>query len=295
MIPAENSHSDQEASSSTAAPNNEYTFEQFENQQRQIEQEMKKFPLIDPVPSKLTLETLAYNVEDKNIQDKIERSYLLKKYGSIRGIRGDGNCFIRAFAFGLLEHLLCTKNTELANQLIGKLEEKYKILIDVFGYPDYCLEDFYLAAKQAFVDVRDGKFASAADLAKSYFSDETPDEMMAAEALICYLRFFLSAHIQQNSDDYLPFFLDQYENAKDFCSREIEVMGQESDNLHVSAMAQAFGVCLRIEVLDAQNRAADKFDIFGYTFPDNAIGTPVTYLLFRPGHYEIIYPVPENN
>ncbi|KAF0973737.1 hypothetical protein FDP41_007124 [Naegleria fowleri] len=267
-----------------------YTFEQFENQQRSIEQEIKKFPLVDPIASPLTLSTLAYNVGDQVIQEKIGRSYLLKKYSHIRGIRGDGNCFIRAFVFGLLDFLIRKKDKTLTQQMIDIIDQHYKYLIEVLNYPEHCLEDFYSITKEVFEKVRDGVIHTVEGLLEHYFSDKTTDLMMTSQAIVCFMRFLLSGHIQMNCDDYLPFFLDQYATAKEFCHAEIEIMDRDCDNIHLMAMTSAFKVCIRVEVLDAQSRASDKFDVFGYTIPECSDKEPVVYLLFRPGHYEIIYP-----
>jgi ubiquitin thioesterase protein OTUB1 len=57
-------------------------------------------------------------------------------------------------------------------------------------------------------------------------------------------------------------------------------MGKEADNVHISAMTSRLPICIQIEYLDSNSQNTLKF-------PEN--GAAQVYLLFRPGHYDILY------
>ena len=68
-------------------------------------------------------------------------------------------------------------------------------------------------------------------------------------------------------------------------STEVEPMFVESDNLHVIALTAATGVRVRIMYLDrGSNEKASAHD-----FPEDAEAVDV-HILYRPGHYDILYP-----
>jgi len=72
---------------------------------------------------------------------------------------------------------------------------------------------------------------------------------------------------------------------KQFCNREIEPMGRESDQLIITALAQALNISLRVEYLDQSRlNAANSYD-----FAITAGKQPCVTLLYRPGHYDILY------
>ncbi|KAL9652190.1 hypothetical protein ABK040_013959 [Willaertia magna] len=267
-----------------------YTFEQFENQRNEILNETKKVPIL----SKNKFNFNELNLNDENFLKQVK--FLEKNYKYWRQIRGDGNCFFRGFIFGLLEYslqnFLQKDNDIFINKIITILNENYNYLINELKYPEYCLEDFYFTTKTVFEEILQKKIVNLDQLIDNYFNDENIEKQMLSEALICFFRFLLSSFIQKNSQDYFPFLFDtNYKTIKDFCNSEIEVMNQESDNLHISALVNCFSsiVGVRIEMLDARERE----NVVGYNFPDDEgllkERECILYFLFRPGHYDLIY------
>ncbi len=122
-----------------------FHFEQVEQQQREIEEEVKKSPLVSTKQSLLTV-LECYNAESESVQNKVKQ--LGQNYSKIRLVRGDGNCFYRSFSFGLLEYLL-----QLPNQTkLTECQRIYKIVntskkhcVEVLGYEEYLIEDFYFS------------------------------------------------------------------------------------------------------------------------------------------------------
>lgn len=66
--------------------------------------------------------------------------------------------------------------------------------------------------------------------------------------------------------------------------QEVEPMYKESDHIHIIAMSTALGTGVRVRYMD---RGAEK-EVTAHDFPEGA--TPAVHLLYRPGHYDILYP-----
>lgn len=64
-------------------------------------------------------------------------------------------------------------------------------------------------------------------------------------------------------------------------------MYHESDHIHITALTSALGIRIRVEYMDrGQSGLMNHHD-----FPECAAGSdPHIYLLYRPGHYDILYP-----
>lgn len=60
-------------------------------------------------------------------------------------------------------------------------------------------------------------------------------------------------------------------------------MGKESDHIHLKALTDALGVCIRVEYMDR----VDTHTCNHINFPEDS--KPTIVLLYRPGHYDILY------
>lgn len=60
-------------------------------------------------------------------------------------------------------------------------------------------------------------------------------------------------------------------------------MDRESDHIHIIALTKALDVCVRVAYVDR----ADQDKIVYHDFPDDS--TPQLNILYRPGHYDVIY------
>ena len=72
-------------------------------------------------------------------------------------------------------------------------------------------------------------------------------------------------------------------------------MGKESDHIHIVSLTKALQVPICVEYMD---REGDKCNSFTFNpFEDSAdsantaTAAPVFTLLYRPGHYDILYPL----
>lgn len=63
-------------------------------------------------------------------------------------------------------------------------------------------------------------------------------------------------------------------------------MAKESDHIHIIALTSVLETTVQVEYMD---RGGDEEKVNYHRFPDDGT-TPTIYLLYRPGHYDILYP-----
>jgi len=100
--------------------------------------------------------------------------------------------------------------------------------------------------------------------------------------LVVFLRLLVSKQLQQEAEFYQN-FIENGIPLKDFCATEVEPMFKESDHIHIIGLTAATGVSVRVIYLD---RGGDK--VQEHDFPEGV--APTLHLIYRPGHYDILYP-----
>jgi len=68
-------------------------------------------------------------------------------------------------------------------------------------------------------------------------------------------------------------------------------MGRECGMVQVLALAEAFQVLVKIEYLDANAQKETNSGLIMHTFGKK--GGVELHMLYRPGHYDILYPKQE--
>lgn len=106
------------------------------------------------------------------------------------------------------------------------------------------------------------------------------EEPSVADYLVVYLRIVTSAELKKSAEFYSN-FIEGEQTLEEFCQLEVEPMYKESDHIHIIAVTSALQVGVRIVYMDRGSGAQ-------HDFPDSV--TPVIYMLYRPGHYDLIYP-----
>ncbi|XP_005864499.1 PREDICTED: ubiquitin thioesterase OTUB1 [Myotis brandtii] len=238
-------------------------------QQDRIQQEIAvQNPLVS---ERLELSVLykEYAEDDNIYQQKIKD--LHKKYSYIRKTRPDGNCFYRAFGFSHLEALL-DDSKEL--QRFKAVSAKSKEDLVSQGFTEFTIEDFHNTFMDLIEQVE--KQTSVADLLASFHDQSTSDY------LVVYLRLLTSGYLQRESK-FFEHFIEGGRTVKEFCQQEVEPMCKESDHIHIIALAQALNVSIQVEYMDRGEGGTTNPHIF----PEGS--EPKVYLLYRPGHYDILY------
>ncbi|KAJ1655387.1 hypothetical protein IWQ61_004849 [Dispira simplex] len=208
-------------------------------------------------------------------------------FGSVRRTRGDGNCFFRAFAFAWYEVVYTDANR--VRQALAILERCTTWLRDS-GFDTFVYEDFLETCVNCLNTLHQNSQELSREDAQCLLENtfRNPEE---SNAIVVFLRFITSAYLQQHADDYQPFMEDDMD-LKTFCVGFVEAMGVESDQIHIIALTRALQVGLRIAYVDGSATQPQPV-IHQFPSPDEyQLGevSATISLLYRPGHYDILYP-----
>ncbi|XP_033733788.1 ubiquitin thioesterase OTUB1-like [Pecten maximus] len=238
-------------------------------QQRKIEKEIAENQALVSLVVDFDTISADYSKEDETYLGKIQD--LKSKYKCVRKTRGDGNCFYRAFGFAYLEQLLSSPE-DFAR--FKEVASKSKDELVSLGFPQFTIEDFY----DTFMEVVEkvGVPCTNEELHETFIDQGTSDY------LVVYLRLLVSGYLQKEAD-FFQNFIEGGRTVKEFCNQEVEPMGKESDHLQVMALTSALGVAVRVVYMDR----GDSGHCNHHDFPEES--KPSVYLLYRPGHYDILY------
>jgi len=199
-------------------------------------------------------------------------SEIAKNYSKLRRTRPDGNCFFRGFGFRLFEYLLeDEKKLEELKTVMNSAKEDMVQL----GMPAFTVEDFH----DNFMDNLD-RLKGEDKMSIKELEDLFNDEGMS-NYLVVFLRLLVSKQLQKEADFYQNFIEGELP-LKDFCATEVEPMFRESDHIHIIGLTAATGVGVRVIYMDR----GDK--VLNHEFPEGT--DPLIHLIYRPGHYDIVYP-----
>ncbi|KAH8405012.1 hypothetical protein KR222_003142 [Zaprionus bogoriensis] len=245
-------------------------------QQREIEKEINdSIPLVsEQMP--LACLTAEYD-GDAIFTAKIQ--VLAGKYRFMRRTRPDGNCFFRAFAYSYLEYLITNRD---AYRKFRALAEASKDKLLKLGFPSFTLEDFH----GTFMDVINRVNPdNALGFEKVQFELHSVfNEQGYSDYVIVYLRLITSGKLQEDAEFYQN-FIEGNLTIEEFRHQEVEPMFKESDHIHIIALCAALGVGVRVEYLDR----GEGGTVNAHDFPEGT--EPMIYLIYRPGHYDILYPI----
>jgi len=114
------------------------------------------------------------------------------------------------------------------------------------------------------------------------------NEQSNSDYIVVYLRLVTSGQLREDSDFFLN-FIEGGRSVEEFCLQEVEPMYKESDHIHIIALCTALDVGARVRYLDR----GSSDEAIAHDFPE---GCPTAiHLLYRPGHYDILYPIQENH
>ncbi|GFO48669.1 ubiquitin thioesterase [Plakobranchus ocellatus] len=247
-------------------------------QQREIEKEIAASQAM--VSQLHTFDEIVeeYSQEDAIYRQKIED--LKSRFKNLRKTRGDGNCFYRAFGFAYLEKLL---NDGKEYKRFLDIAQKSKDELIGLGFPQFTLEDFH----DTFMDVV--KMVENPGTVDGLF--QAFNDAGLSDYFVVYLRLLVSGHLQQNADSYV-YFIDGERSVKEFCSQEVEPMGKESDHIHIVSLTKALQIAICVEYMDREGEKCNSFKFNPFeSLADDTDTAPAFTLLYRPGHYDILYPL----
>ena len=260
----------EEEKKETKKSQNDLILDYENNIRKEIEQTT---PLIsEELPiSKLTEE---YRTNTEYLQS-IEN--ISKKYKTYRKVRRDGNCFYRSFIYRLFEHI-CLKNDR---DLFDKIKEKIissKTLTEKNGYEWAVVQDFYEMFLKEFTECFNS--LSSGIIPRDYL-DKLFSDKEKGNYLIYFIRFCLAAYLKENKENYKSYIEEDFDN---WIRKEVEAIDHVADQIQIMACVNYFDVGVKIEYLN-------KFKNEVVKLPENKPDKEFfIYLLFSPGHYDILYP-----
>jgi ubiquitin thioesterase protein OTUB1 len=167
------------------------------------------------------------------------------------------------------EYYLC-EAAEGEFEVAANLLKETKDWLLSIGYSDLAFEDFYEITLDNFK-----RGISADEICELFCVDDI------SNSIVVYFRLITSAFLQRNADEFLPFIADSGMLIDAFCSSQVEAFGRESDQIHIIALSRALQVTVKVAYLDSSDTKLN--------FHEFEAGNLVLHLLYRPGHYDILY------
>ena len=252
---------------------------ELENEIRQnIE---KNTPLISDILNTSTL----LNDYRENTEYLNSVQIIANKYRSLRKIRRDGNCFYRGFIYRIFEYISITKNNDLYEKFLKKIEEttvlakkntKISSLIDEFYnvfFGEFC------SCYNALTNLN----ISSRDYINKLFNDDNREK---CNYLVCFIRYSIAEYIRENRLLYEAYIEGNFE---DWIEKEVETIDNEAEQVQIMACVNLFEIGVKIEYLNKVKNEVIKYpedkkdeDIF------------ITFL-YTPGHYDLLYDKQLNN
>ena len=253
------------------------------DQQNAIRDESSARPYVGPLED---LDKLAEEYQEATVfHSKIAR--LKDEYGRFRRVRGDGNCLYRGFLFSHLEHLL--NNRDASNNFLGELGGMTARLSDA-GYQELVFEDSLDLLVTTVKDMHANNGKVDLDVLLFNLNDD-----MLSNLLVMLMRMISGAEIKGRDQGsfFLPFIMGSYDDCMTvdgFVSRYVEPMGEEADHIQIQALTDALKVAVKVVYLDRSGGDGDSADVYSFIPESLPPGTePKVVLLYRPGHYDILY------
>lgn len=261
-----------------------------------IREEAIKIPY---VRDKEPLSALAAEFESGSSILKEKIRLLGEQYTALRRTRGDGNCFYRSFMFAYLEHILETQDIAEVERITANVEQ-CKHTLQNLGYTEFTYEDFFGIFMEQLESVLQGKEAS---INTEELLSRSRDQFVS-DYVVMFFRFVTSGEIRKRAEFFEPFIAGLTNSSvEQFCKSSVEPMGEECDHVHIIALSDALGVAIRVVYLDRSSCdngavAVNHHDFIpsasgdGSSLPSDAPGDPAepfVTLLYRPGHYDILY------
>ena len=221
--------------------------------------------------SKLTEEYKSNEEYLKSIEN------ISKRYKTYRKIRRDGNCFYRSFIYRLFEQT-CIKNDKDLFEKINKKIIESKKLTEKNGYEWNVVQDFYQIFLKEYTDSFNSLLSGI--IPREYL-DKLFSDKEKGNYLIYFIRFCIAAYLKENKENYKGYIEEDFEL---WIRKEVEAIDHEADQIQIMACVNFFDVGVKIEYLN-------KFKDEVLKLPENKKDDEFfIYLLFSPGHYDILYP-----
>ncbi|KAF9404393.1 hypothetical protein BGZ94_004212 [Podila epigama] len=258
----------QVSSEAQAGQETQLTDEQILTQMQAIkDEEANAHPLVDSSMDLLELEA-EYANGSASFRNKIRN--LADTHDRMRRSRGD------AFAFAWFERvMLAPHKPELHENAVRAIEESKNLLLAA-EFEELAFEDFYEVTLKTLQDL---VAWNPDQLLETFQRDEI------SNSIVMHLRLVASAYLKTHREEYEA-FLEFGQTMDEYCSMHVEAMGRESEEMMVIALTKALHVSIEVAYLSGND--SDEVNFLPF-LPDTQPYMPPLVLLYRPGHYDILY------
>jgi ubiquitin thioesterase protein OTUB1 len=250
-----------------------------------------KGPLVGPKKSSHAI-TEEYAKADPVYVAKTAK--LPQTYSHYRPVLGDGNCGWRAIGYSYFETLQKLGRKDKLEEEIARMMSLTSFIETWSGYQEWLFEDMREEVLNLLRDLAATVHVAPTPNAESLIQLRFNDEEIS-NAIIYYFRLLASAWLKANAVTYRDFILDGLgvdnysKNTIEPAKTEIEHLGM---TLLIDVLLKPVGIAVEIVYLDR----SEGTDVNSYIIqaedesgtPIHA-GAPVVHLLYRPGHYDILY------
>ncbi|KAK3383514.1 peptidase C65 Otubain-domain-containing protein [Lasiosphaeria ovina] len=218
---------------------------------------------------------------------------LPQTYSHYRPVQGDGNCGWRAIGFGYFETLIKSGNKALIESEKQRLETLNDFIETVGGLSAFVFQDMAdetIELLQKIAGAIGNREKAMAELTEAFNNGDISNSIMY------HFRLLASSWLKGNREAFAAFITSDM-GIDGYCQAVIERHNVEIEHLGimllVNVLLKPAGFVLEIAYLDRSVAS----EVNTYRFPDeandqhpSALG-PIIHLLYRPDHYDILYPV----
>ncbi|KAI1162071.1 cysteine proteinase [Nemania serpens] len=214
---------------------------------------------------------------------------LPQTYSHYRPIQGDGNCGWRAIAFAYFEILIQCGDINIVQNELQRMVRLNKYIEDVGGQDPSILELMVDETLLLFTEII-GAMSEGSDpmpIVTAKFND-----VSTSQCLVYHLRLLAGARLKSNAAEYEA-WLDS--DVESYLQTTVMPVNREIDHICVvlvhDVLLKPANIVLDIAYLDR----SEGTEVNVHRFPEEATGRdsltlgPIIYLLYRPGHYDILY------
>lgn len=223
------------------------------------------------------------------------------RFSHVHRSRGDGNCFYRCFAFGLLQFLIEKCDDQKRSLIRSNMKTAFCHLVSDFGYPDFTTMDIWENFEEI-LDLINDQIAN--QILPNVILDKILSEFFNNPAydnyIVSTMRFITSYGLQHKQDEYINFvcFEENFVNMKLYCNHNVEGLGHDADEIQIRAISDIVDVSVKVcyidpnpaatAVINSQELVKPNFHFFNENQMNQNNNICQINLLYRPGHYDLL-------
>ncbi|KAI1392491.1 cysteine proteinase [Hypoxylon trugodes] len=214
---------------------------------------------------------------------------LPQTYSHYRPVQGDGNCGWRAIAFAYFETLVRCGDINQVQGELARVTSLNEFIENIGGHSAWLFEDMVSVTFDLFNAIAN---AMSAGQDAMPFVIEKFNNPELSQSIVYHQRLLASSWLKGNYAQYEPWITGGVEG---YVQDTIMPIDREIDHIGVvllhDVLLKPANIVLEIAYLDR----SEGVEVNVHRMPEEANGQdpsllgPIIYLLYRPGHYDILY------